>query len=181
MYDVEEKTLSFLPPGFVSELSGTSPAGWPARSGSLEAGRVEIQIEKSGTVSKVYKRTTRYNILGMSKKDIFCFDDSNACGEYFSLDLNFWEELNYSIDEHKRINVSRQHAGKEIRLFIQSDETGEFKKVDNIIMFSRAGWSELRRVRGENRGLPLEVNANGTIWIGDRAEQGKIKIFTRRA
>ena len=100
-------------------------------------------------------------------------------GEYFSLDLNSWEELNYSIDEHKRINVSRQHAGKEIRLFVQNNETGEFKIVDNIIMFSRAGWSELRRVRGENKGLPLEVNTNGTIWIGDRAE-GTIKIFIRK-
>lgn len=180
MYDVEEKPLSFLPSGLVSEFSGTSPAGWPARSVSLTAGRVEIQPEKSTTVSKVYKQTTHYNCLDMPKKDIICFDDSNAYGEYFSLDLDLWEELNYSIDEHKRINVSRHHAGKEIRLFIQTDETAEFKKVDNIIMFSRAGWSELRRVRGENRGLPLEVNTNGTIWIGDRAEQGNIKIFIRR-
>ncbi len=180
MYDVEEKTLSFSPSGFVSELSGSSPAGWPARSGSLAAERAEIQTEKSMTVSKVYKRTTHYNIFDMPKKDIICFDDSNAYGEYFSLDLDFWEELNYSIDEHKRINVGRQHAGKEVRLFIQTDETGEFKKIDNIIMVSRAGWSELRRVRGENRGLPLEVNANGTIWIGDRAEPGQIKIFIRR-
>ncbi|MGI5841597.1 MAG: hypothetical protein ACOX6N_05270 [Patescibacteria group bacterium] len=115
----------------------------------------------------------------MAKKDIFCFDDSNAYGEYFSLDLNLWEELNYTIDDHKRINVSRQHAGKEIRLFIQNGEAVDFKTVDNIIMFSRAGWSELRRVRGENQGLPLEVNANGTVWIGDRAQE-KIKIFGRR-
>jgi hypothetical protein len=177
MCDVQEKTLGFLPSGVVSELS---PAGWAARSVSLTAGRGEVQTEKNATVSKVYKRTTRYNILDMPKKDIFCFDDSNAYREYFSLDLNSWEELNYSIDEHKRINVSRQHAGKEIRLFVQNNETGGFKIVDNIIMFSRAGWSELRRVRGENKGLPLEVNANGTVWIGDRAEQGKIKIFTRR-
>lgn len=176
MCDVQEKTLGFLPSGVVSELS---PAGWAARSVSLTAGRGEVQTEKNATVSKVYKRTTHYNILDMPKKDIFCFDDSNAYGEYFSLDLNSWEELNYSIDEHKRINVSRQHAGKEIRLFIKNNETGEFKTVDNIIMFSRAGWSELRRVRGENKGLPLVVNANGTIWIGDRAE-GTIKIFTRR-
>jgi hypothetical protein len=174
MCDVQEKTLGFLPSGVVSELS---PA---ARSVSLTAGRGEVQTGKNATVSKVYKRTTRYNILDMPKKDIFCFDDSNAYREYFSLDLNSWEELNYSIDEHKRINVSRQHAGKEIRLFVQNNETGGFKIVDNIIMFSRAGWSELRRVRGENKGLPLEVNANGTVWIGDRAEQGKIKIFTRR-
>ena len=48
-------------------------------------------------------------------------------------------------------------------------------------MFSRAGWSEIRRVRGENKGLPLEVNTNGTVWIGDRA-RGKqnFKIFIRK-
>lgn len=180
MYDIEEKNVIFSQAGCDSKLSGSSPAGWPARSVSLTAGRAGTQTEKRGTVSKVYKRTTRFNYSGMTKMDLFCFDDSQAYGEYFSLDLNLWEELNHSIDEHKRINVSRQHAGKEIRLFIQNNETGEFKTVDNIIMFSRAGWSELRRVRGENKGLPLEVNANGTIWIGDRAEQGNIKIFIRK-
>jgi hypothetical protein len=179
MYDIEEKNVIFSPTGGDSDLSGPCMTGWPARSVSLAAGRGEVQTEKNATVSKVYKRTTRYNILDMPKKDMFCFDDSNAYGEYFSLDLNLWEELNYSIDEHKRINVSRQHAGKEIRIFIQNNEPGEFKTVDNIIMFSRARWSELRRVRGENKGLPLEVNANGTIWIGDRAE-GTIKIFIRK-
>ena len=180
MYDIEEKNVIFSQAGCDSDPSGPYMAGLPGRSVSLTAGRAGTQTEKSGNVSKVYKRTARYNYSGMTKKDIFCFDDSSAYGEYFSLDLNLWEELNHSIDEHKRINVSRQHAGKEIRLFIQNNETGEFKTVDNIIMFSRAGWSELRRVRGESRGLPLEVNTNGTIWIGDRAEQGKIKIFTRR-
>lgn len=179
MYDIEEKNVIFSQAGCDSKLSGSSPAGWPARSVSLTAGRAGTQTEKRDTVSKVYKRTTRFNYSGMTKKDIFCFDDSSAYGEYFSLDLNLWEELNHSIDEHKRINVSRQHAGKEIRIFIQNNETGEFKTVDNIIMFSRAGWSELRRVRGENKGLPLVVNANGTIWIGDRAE-GTIKIFIRK-
>jgi len=165
MYDIEEKNAIFSPTGLVSSLSVSSPNGWLA--------------EKNKTVKKVYKRTTRYNCSGMAKKDIFCFDDSNAYGEYFSLDLNLWEELNYTIDDHKRINVSRQHAGKEIRLFIQNGEAVDFKTVDNIIMFSRAGWAELRRVRGENRGLPLEVNANGTVWIGDRAQE-KFKIFGRR-
>ncbi len=166
MYDIEEKNAIFSPTGLVSSLSVSSPNGWLA--------------EKNKTVKKVFKRTAHYYSLDMTKKDLFCFDDSQAYGEYFSLDLDLWEELNYSLDEHKRINVSRQHAGKEIRIFIQNNETGEFKTVDNIIMFSRAEWSELRRVRGENKGLPLEVNANGTIWIGDRAEQGKMKIFTRR-
>uniref|UniRef100_UPI0035A1C482 hypothetical protein n=1 Tax=Clostridium sp. TaxID=1506 RepID=UPI0035A1C482 len=103
MHEIKEKTAIFSPTGLVSSLSVSSPNGWLA--------------EKNKTVSKVYKRTTRYNILDMPKKNIFCFDDSNAYGEYFSLDLNLWEELNYTIDDHKRINVSRQHAGKEIRLF----------------------------------------------------------------
>ena len=73
MCEVQEKTLGFLPSGVVSELS---PAGWATRSVSLTAGRGEVQTEKNATVSKVYKRTTHYNILDMPKKDIFCFDDS---------------------------------------------------------------------------------------------------------
>lgn len=179
MSEIAKNSFIFSPFGFDSEGAEDGLAGWHVRSDELAGERGEIQAEKNATVSKLYKQTTHYNSLGMAKKDIFCFDDSNAYGEYFSLDLNLWEELDFSIDEHKRINVSRQHAGKEVRLFIQTSE-GEFKTVDNLIMFSRAGWSELRRVRGENRGLPLEVNANGTIWIGDRAEPGQIKIFIRR-
>ena len=133
----------------------------------------------NSTVNKLYKETTRFN-YSMPAKDIFCFDDSNSCGEYFSLDLEIWEELSYSIDEQKRINVGRPHAEKDVRLFTQTEENGEFKTVDSIIMFNRSGWAELRRVRGENRGLPLVVNRNGTIWLGDRAEFNNIKIFIRR-
>jgi len=203
MHDIEEKTLGFLPIGIVSELSESSPAGWPARSGSLKAGLGEVQTEKNATVRKVFKRTTHYNCSDMAKKDLFCFDDSQADGEYFSLGLKTWKESEFTIDEHKRINVGRTHAGENVRLFIQKDfetllnelskegltleQIEEFynnekdpKITDCLISFNRRIWSELRRVRGESRGLPLEVNTNGTIWIGDRAEQEKIKIFERR-
>ncbi|MFA6876056.1 MAG: hypothetical protein WCQ87_05435 [Parabacteroides sp.] len=167
----------FSPTGYVSEFPELNIPGFPPIIITQTRTNKQINTETNVKTSKVYKRTTRYNSLGMAKKDIICFDDSNAYGEYFSLDLDLWKELDYSVDEHKRINVGRQHAGHEIRLFIQTNVIDEFKIVDNIIMFSRAGWSELRRVRGENRGLPLEVNENGTIWIGDRAGQGKLKIF----
>lgn len=203
MYDIEEKNVIFSQAGCDSKLSGSSPAGWPARSVSLTAGRAGTQTEKNRTVSKVYKQTTRFNYSGMTKKDLFCFDDSQAYGEYFSLGLGAWDELVFTIDEHKRINLGRTHAGENVRLFIQKDfesllnellkegltreQIKEFynnekdpKITDSLISFNRRIWSELRRVRGEDRGLPLEVNTNGTIWIGDRAEQGNIKIFIRR-
>lgn len=203
MYDIEEKNVIFSQAGCDSDLSGPYMAGLPGRSVSLTAGRAGTQTEKNRNVRKVYKRTTRYNYSGMTKKDIFCFDDSSAYGEYFSLGLEIWEELEFTIDEHKRINTGRTHAGDNVRLFIQKDfetllnellkegltreqieifynKEKEPKIIDHLISFNRRIWSELRRVRGESRGLPLEVNTNGTIWIGDRAEQGKIKIFTRR-
>lgn len=211
MSEIEEISFIFSPAGCVSELDSSGFAGcWlgpgtPAgRRASRRAGRRgQSQAEKRTNVSKVYKRTTRYNSLGMTKNDLNCFDDSNACGEYFSLDLNIWEELDYSVDEHKRINVGRSRSREKIRLFILKDfetvlkemledgfdrkqienfynQAKEPKITDELIGFNRRVWSDLRRVRGENRGQPLEVNPNGTIWIGDRAEQGNIKIFTRR-
>lgn len=211
MHEITENSYIFLPAGRVSELSGSGLAGccWGAvtqagRRESRRAGkRGKSQAEKRIGVNKVYKRTTRYNSLGMTKKDLNCFDDSKACGEYFSLDRNVWEEVNFSIDEHKRINIGRPQAGEKVRVFILKDfETfqeeilkegfdreeieklyNKFKEpavTDELIGFNRRVWVDLRRVRGENRGQPLEVNANGTIWIGDRAEPGNVRIFTRR-
>lgn len=203
MYDIEEKNVIFSQAGCDSDLSGPYMAGLPGRSVSLTAGRAGTQTEKNRTVRKVYKRTARYNYSGMTKKDIFCFDDSSAYGEYFSLGLEIWEELDFTIDEHKRINTGRPHAGENVRLFIKKDfetllsellneeltleEIEDFYKNENepqitakLISFNRRIWSELRRVRGESRGLPLEINTNGTIWIGDKAEKERIRIFTRR-
>lgn len=188
MSDVIENSYIFSSAASVSnisrvataERSTVSAAHHGTAAGLRTSTRARHNTGKTGDVSKVYKRTTHYNNLDMHKKDIVCFDDSNACGEYFSLDLDIWEELSYSIDEHKRINVGRQRSGNEVRLFIKTSEFGEFKIVDNIILFSRSGWAELRRVRGKDKGLPLEVNANGTLWIGDRAEFNKIKIFTMK-
>ena len=131
------------------------------------------------TVNKVFKATTRFN-YSMPKKDIFCFDDSNACGEYFSLDLNVWEEIAFSIDEHNRISAGRKHAGKEVRFFAHIKDGGEIKKSDSLISFPRENYAEIRRVRGENIGLPLTVNTNGTVWAGNRFINMDMQIFTRR-
>lgn len=211
MSEIAENSYIFSPAGCASELSGSGLAGCCLGPGAQAGRRAsrraykrgKTQAEKRTGVSKVFKRTTHYNSLGMTKKDLNCFDDSNAYGEYFSLDLNVWEELSFSIDEHKRINIGRPQAGEKVRLFVLKDfETfleemlkesfdreeieklyNKFKEpviTDDMIGFHRRVWSDLRRVRGENRGEPLEVNANGTIWIGDRAEPGNVRIFTRR-
>lgn len=187
----------FLPSECDSEFSSADLQGWHERTDRQTGERKQRNTEDNILVNKVYKATTRYNYITrynntisynhttpynntMPQKDIFCFDDSKAEGEYFSLDLNLWEEVTYSIDEQKRINIGRLHAAKDVRLFIQIRKKGELKTVNNMIMFDRSEWAELRRVRGENRGLPLDVNQNGTIWIGDRFLNKDLKIFIRR-
>lgn len=211
MHEITKNSYIFSPAGCVSELSGSGLAGCclgavaqAGRRASRRASkRGKSQAEKRTRVNKIYKRTTHYNSLGMTKKDLNCFDDSNACGEYFSLDQNVWEEVDFSIDDHKRINIGRSQAGEKVRLFILKDfetflkemlqagfEKEEIEKMynkfkepvitDELIGFHRRVWSDLRRVRGDDRGQPLEVNSNGTIWIGDRAEPGNTRIFTRR-
>jgi len=193
----------FLPTGYVSEFQELNISGFPPIILTQTSAERQLYAGSSVKTSKVYKRTTRYNSLGMTKKDLNCYDDSNACGEYFSLDSDLWEEASFSIDEHKRINVGRSQAGENVRIFILKDfeiflhemldEGMTYEQIkelyndlkeptitDDLIGFNRRVWSELRRVRGENRGRPLEVNANGTIWVGDRAGQGELKIFIPR-
>jgi len=157
----------FLPAEYDSEFSGAGLLGW------------QLEKQKNKTVNKVFKATTRFNYT-MPKKDVFCFDDSNAYGEYFSLDLKYWEKLDYSIDEHKRINIGRKHAGKEVRFFAHIKTGGEIKKSDSLVSFPRENYAEIRRVRGENIGLPLTVSTNGTVWAGDRFINMDMQIFIRR-
>lgn len=157
----------------------------PGRAGlcqlppSMAEQKEQRRTENISTVNKVYKQTTHFN-YSMSKKDVFCFDDSQACGEYFSLNLEVWEEVPFSIDEHNRINIGRKNAGKEVRFFAHITEGGKIKKSDNLISFPRENYAEIRRVRGENIGLPLTVNTNGTVWTGNRFINMDLKIFIRR-
>lgn len=112
--------------------------------------------------------------------DLNCYNDSQSKGEYFSLDLNEWEEIHYEIFESKRLSIGRQHYKKEVRIFIQKCKSSKITIVDNFIMFDRKLWTELRRVRGDNKGFPLDINQNGTIWFGDRFEGCSMKIFVKR-
>lgn len=168
------------------------------------------------TVTKVLKRTTQYN-YSMQRSEVFCFDDSNAEGEYFSLLKNTWEEIEFTSDDYKRINIGRSNAGENIRVFIKisdfikTDEVEEPKnpkkneeskpdkenkepktetrptdnhkgilEKDDLISFDRAFWRELRKVRGDAKGQPLDINTNGTFWIGDRFDYSDLKIYKRR-
>jgi hypothetical protein len=111
---------------------------------------------------------------------IDCFNDSLAIGEYFSLDLSEWEEISCSMIDEEWLNIGRKYENKGIRVFIKSCPSGLFKVVDNFVMFDRKAWSELRRVRGTKKGLPLEICSNGAIWIGKRFNGNYFKVFVKK-
>lgn len=129
--------------------------------------------------NKLYNRTTQYT-NAMHKKEIYCFDDSQSFGEYITLDLDSWEPIDYTIDNQKRINLGRSKNLKEVRVYIQRGKLGTYELESHYIHFDRKEWAELRRVRGKNRGLPLTINTNGTIWMGDRFDNSIFKIFIRK-
>jgi hypothetical protein len=111
---------------------------------------------------------------------MYCFNDSLAEGEYFSLDLNQWEEINYSMLGVERLNIGRQYHKKDVRIFIQLCSVGQSRMIDNFVLFDRKSWTELRRVRGDKKGYPLEINSNGAIWIGDRFNGNTFKVFIKK-
>jgi len=130
-------------------------------------------------VPNVYKRSTQYDTR-MSKKEIYCFDDSQSLGEFLTLDTNLWEQIDYTFDDQKRINIGRPQYLKCIRVYIQRGERGTSHEISNYILLDRKEWAELRRVRGKTKGLPLDINNNGTLWIGDRFGTCNFKIFVRK-
>jgi hypothetical protein len=109
-----------------------------------------------------------------------CFNDSLAIGEYFTLDLDEWEEISCSMIDEEWLYIGRKYDHKGVRVFIKSCPEGVFKNIDNFIMFDRKAWSELRRVRGTKKGLPLEICSNGAIWVGKRFNSDCFKVFVKK-
>jgi hypothetical protein len=113
------------------------------------------------------------------RENIYCFDDTFASGEYFSLDLTVWKQLEYKIDAQKRLRVVRSNYDKDIRVFVMVGDKDNSITVDGFVMLDRKQWAELRKIRGEERGLPLEVGSNGSVWVGEQYSDKNFMIFVR--
>lgn len=113
------------------------------------------------------------------KENVYCFDDSNAEGEYSSLSSSIWKRIEHTVS-HKRINVGVDYLSKSVRVFVQkSKDVGEVKITDDEYKFDKKHWVELRMVRGESLGLPLEVQDNGTIWVGEKYSRSNLEVFAK--
>jgi hypothetical protein len=109
------------------------------------------------------------------------FDDSEADGEYFSLDLNTWEEIvNHRVDSN-RIGIGRAYGLKDVKVFVLLGNEENTKRCEEYILFNRKDWIELRKSRGEDKHKNLTITIEGTIWIGDEYDGYKIKTYIKRA
>ena len=105
-------------------------------------------------------------------------DDLENGGEYFSLNTQVWEIANTKTktDGRGRVYLSRNLIGKEARVFV-SDTNQELITCRNYVMLSKKYWIELRGIRGENAGKPLEVKSNGDIWTSQKDKY--VKVFMK--
>ena len=110
---------------------------------------------------------------------IVTYDDSEADGEYYTLDESWTEIPNYRSDKY-RLGVGLQYAYTEVRLFAGINENSSIKILENKYqLFDRKDWIELRRKRGNNKYKPLSVDKNGTIWIGDKQYGASYRVFIK--
>ena len=153
-----------------------------------ERGLTEIRDARTGLnrlsqrgVENVYKVARHYKVSGDSlKKRISKCDDSEAIGEYHTVDLNNWEEVNWWVSDQKRIGVGRPYGGKETVIFMQTEGTGKTDKCKKYIMFYKKDFIELRQSRGENKYKRMKVYKDGTVWVGESNINRKFRVFVRK-
>jgi hypothetical protein len=115
-----------------------------------------------------------------NKNNIVVFDDSNASGEFFTLDDSWIEIPSYKSGDN-RLGVHRKNAYKQVRLFVAlNDDAKVIILENNYMLFDRKNWMELRKIRGKDKFKPLTVDKNGTIWIGDKYNGANFRIYIKR-
>lgn len=103
--------------------------------------------------------------------------DENG-GEYYSLDMGIWKlaETKTKTDDRGRVYLSRTLIGQEARVFV-SDSDEDLVTCKNFVMLSKKHWTELRGIRGERAGQPLEIKSNGDIWTSQKDKF--VKVFLK--
>jgi hypothetical protein len=99
-------------------------------------------------------------------------------GEYYSLDMDIWKlaETKTKTDDRGRVYLSRTLIGQEARVFV-SDSDEDLVTCKNFVMLSKKHWTELRGIRGDRAGQPLEIKSNGDIWTSQKDKF--VKVFLR--
>ena len=144
-------------------------------------GNVAEGFSVSGSVENVYKVAQHYKVSGDSlKKRISKCDDSDAIGEYHTVDLHDWEEVERWVSDRKRIGVGRPHGGKDTVIFMQVGDIGNTDKCKKYLMFDKKDFDELRQSRGENKYKRMKVYKDGTVWVGESNIDKKFRVFVRR-
>ncbi len=138
-------------------------------------------FNSSSDVENVYKVARHYKVSGGSlKKRISKCDDSEAVGEYHTVDLNEWEEVNCWVSDKKRIGVGRSYGGKDTVIFMQVGTEGKTDKCKKYKMFYKKDFVELRQSRGENKYKRMKVYRDGTVWVGESNIDKKFWVFVRK-
>lgn len=145
------------------------------------ARRHEQTLDFSSGVENVYKVARQYKTPGDSLKNrIYKCDDSEAIGEYHTVNINDWEEIDWWVSDQKRIGVGRPHGGKDALIFMQVGENGETEKCKNYRMFNKKDFMELRQSRGENKHKRMKIYKDGTVWVGESNITRKFRVFVKK-
>jgi hypothetical protein len=151
-------------------------AGTYNRALSKEPERLHVTgLECPAFISNDIEIRDRY--LNIPNSLIFMTLDENG-GEYYSLDMDIWKlaETKTKTDERGRVYLSRTLIGQEARVFV-SDSDEDLVKCKNFVMLSKKHWTELRGIRGERAGQPLEIKSNGDIWTSQKDKY--VKVFLK--
>jgi len=140
-------------------------------------GLVSVPVD-CGDVANAYNRTQQNNVSSdLMKNKTSKYNDSNAVGEYHTIDTDNWEEIECHIIDEKRIGVGRSQGNKDAIVFLQVIDNGRTDECNNYKMFHKMDWIEYRKERGENKHKRPKISENGVIWIGDTKDVYGFRVF----
>ncbi len=124
---------------------------------------------------KVIYKGTEHNLVQMTR--VVKSDDSDAKGEYHSINLDEWKEIECHIIDGKTINVGREYGRQEAIIFIQVRQEGRTEICNNFKLFHKQDWIEYRKERGRNKYKKTLIQKTGIIWVGATSKEKGIYGF----
>lgn len=108
-------------------------------------------------------------------------DSENRDGIVLGVDTNIWTEpyINLRTSESGWFHLYHGLVGSSILVFAAKND----KKTNTItcgdyLLFPQNDWFEVRRVKGDQKGKPLEVYKNGSVWTS--SPNTFVRVFVRK-
>lgn len=108
-------------------------------------------------------------------------DSENRDGIVFGVDTNIWTEpfKHLFTNELGWFHLHSAYYRNRILVFAAKNDNKESViPCGDYLLFPQNDWYEVTRVKGKNKGKPLEVYKNGSVWTS--SPEKFIRVFVKK-